>query len=102
MRLGNRGLRLLGLLLVVYIAVAVAAISWPRLAMVRQDHSNLPAGELIGAPGLSQSFHSPYAGLYRIDVKLATYARENHGAVEFSLRESLEGPDLVRMEVELE
>ncbi len=70
--------------------------------MVRQDHSNLPAGELIGAPGLSQSFHSPYAGLYRIDVKLATYARENHGPVEFSLRESLDGPALVRIEFEAE
>lgn len=50
-----------------------------------QPFNNQPAGEIRGAFTVGQTFYSPYPGLYKIDVLLATYAGPKSGPVTFYL-----------------
>lgn len=52
---------------------------------VGQRWNNQPAGEVQGSFTVGQTFFSPYPGLYRIDVLLATYNRSNSGQITFDL-----------------
>lgn len=52
---------------------------------VGQRLNNQPAGEVQGSFTVGQTFFSPYPGLYRIDVLLATYNRSNSGQITFDL-----------------
>ena len=92
--------RLAGLLIAVALTAGVAVISWPQLAVARQVSHNVPAGELVAGRSFGQTFHAAFSGLYRVDVLLATYARQNHGPVLFHLSEGSGGSDLVAIEVE--
>jgi len=64
-------------------------------SVLSQEIAGVPAGEIYGAIKIGQSFISPANGLYRIDISLATYARENDREVIFHLRRTPEGEDLV-------
>ncbi|MCI0340421.1 MAG: YfhO family protein [Planctomycetales bacterium] len=48
---------------------------------------NVPAGELVRGRVLSQTFLCRAAGLDRVEVLLATYARRNEGTLRFRLEE---------------
>lgn len=52
---------------------------------IAQPQANQPAGGISGTYTVGQTFYSPYSGLDRIDVVLATYARQNSGEVVFNL-----------------
>ncbi len=65
-----------------------------------QPESDTPAGEIRGSITTGQTFTAPYNGLYRIDVLMATYARENTEDVIFHLRSNRESEsDLVQISV---
>ena len=83
----RRQLQLLlwGLPLAGFLVILVAFYLKATPLAVAQPHNNQDAGEIQGAFTVGQSFYSPYPGLYRIDVMLATYARPNSGQVTFSL-----------------
>ncbi len=55
-----------------------------------QLESGARAGEIRGPITIGQTFTAPYNGLYRIDVLMATYARENTKDVIFHLRSDRE------------
>jgi hypothetical protein len=55
---------------------------------VYQPHHREVAGEIWGPHTVGQTFVARAPGLYRIDVFLATYARQNSGPVVFHLRRS--------------
>jgi hypothetical protein len=67
--------------------VAIIWISLERFAFpaVAQPISSEPAGEIFGDRVVGQRFESPYPGLNRIDVLLATYDRVNSQPVIFRL-----------------
>lgn len=54
---------------------------------VSQKFNNQPAGEIQGSFSVGQTFYSPYPGLNRIDVLLATYQKQISGQVTFNLTE---------------
>lgn len=58
-----------------------------RLDVYQVQHREV-AGEIWGLHTAGQTFTARAPGLYRIDVFLATYARQNTGAVIFHLRRS--------------
>lgn len=64
-------------------------------SVLSQEIAGVPAGEIYGPIKIGQTFVSPTNGLYRIDLLLATYARENDRDVIFHLRNTPEGEDLV-------
>lgn len=94
--LSNPTRRLIGLLIAMALAIGVVMVSWPQLATVRQMGNNVPAGELVAGRHVGQTFRAPLSGLYRVDVLLATYARQNDHQVVFRL--SAEGEPLVTQE----
>jgi len=55
---------------------------------IGQPVINESAGEIQGDFNVGQTFYSPYPGLSRIDVLLATYGRTNSGPVTFNLTTS--------------
>lgn len=55
---------------------------------VRQEESNIAAGEITGETEIGQTFYSNFNNLTRIDVMLATYNRENSQEVIFHLKKS--------------
>lgn len=63
--------------------------------MVRQGANDVPAGELVAGRRVGQTFRVPQEGLYRIDVLLATYARQNNGPVLFQVSYGPSEPALV-------
>lgn len=66
-----------------------------------QLESTDPVGELLQGGRVGQSLVMKGQGLYRIDVRLATYARENHGPVIFRLKSSpSDATDLVTLTFE--
>jgi len=68
-----------------------------------QDYSNTPVGEIWGSTTHGQTFACRYPNLARIDVMLATYARQNHHPLVFHLREAPSGvADLVTITVPAE
>jgi hypothetical protein len=94
------GKRLIGLLIAIGLAAVVTALSWPQLAAARQTGSNVLAGELVGGRHIGQTFQAPFSGLYRVDVVLATYARQNEGRVVFYLQDEVEGSELATIEID--
>ncbi len=65
-----------------------------------QDSSNTPVGEIWGSITHGQTFTCRYPNLSRIDVMLATYARENHHPLIFHLCEPTpQAVDLVTITV---
>ena len=62
-----------------------------------QDRAVEPAGELYGKITYGQTFVAHYRNLYRIDVMMATYGRENHLPVIFHLRRGL--PEEVNQDI---
>lgn len=67
---------------------------------VGQPTAGTPAGEIHGPIAIGQVFTAPYNGLYRVDVLMATYARENTQDVIFHLRSAPEVEvDLIRIVV---
>jgi hypothetical protein len=99
--LRDLGKRLTGLLIALALAVGVIAASWPQLATARQTGNSVPVGELVAGRRFGQTFRAPFSGLYRVDVVLATYARQNHGRVLFHLTTGPEEPDLATVEIEV-
>ena len=93
-------LRLVGLLIAIGLVAVVAMVSWPQLATARQTGNNVPVGELVAGRRFGQTFRAPFSGLYRVDVILATYARENQGRVLFHLSTGAEETDLATVEIE--
>ncbi|MFQ5855610.1 MAG: DUF6541 family protein [Anaerolineae bacterium] len=66
---------------------------------VAQPRHSQPAGEIWGEQTVGQTFVAQKNGLNRVDVFLATYARDNTGPVTFHLRESpAAGQDLVTIQ----
>lgn len=99
--LRDAGMRLVGLLIAVALAIAVAAVSWPQLATARQTGSNVMAGELVSERRFGQTFRAPFSSLYRVDVLLATYGRRNEGPVLFHLTSGdRQGTELATVEIE--
>jgi hypothetical protein len=80
--------------LVWLIALARLPLTVPAPALYHIE----PIGEIRGAQTVGQTFVAPYAGLYRVDVALADYARVNTGPVIFTLRREPDGAELVRQE----
>jgi hypothetical protein len=72
-----------GLLLTILLLAGCAT----RPDLTQPRHSQ-PAGEIWGEQTVGQTFIAEKDGLNRIDVFLATYARDNAGPVIFHLRES--------------
>ncbi len=74
-------------------ALTVGGLSLVLLALpgrlpplsVGQRLNNQPAGEVQGTFTVGQTFFSPYPGLYRLDVLLATYNRANSGQITFNV-----------------
>ncbi|MDP2726950.1 MAG: hypothetical protein Q8P59_05360 [Dehalococcoidia bacterium] len=71
--------------LVGFIIILIAFYDKVTPLSIGQRLNNQPAGEIQGNFAVGQTFYSPYPGLYRIDVLLATYARPNSGPVTFNL-----------------
>ncbi len=68
-------------------AGAVLAVVWMNWQTPRQQpEKDTPAGELIHGATIGQVFTADEAGVYRIDVSLATYGRQNTGPVVFHVR----------------
>lgn len=63
---------------------------WRSVEGVSTDQLEASAtvGELLSSAAAGQTFVAEYAGLSRIDVSLATYARSNTGPLTFHLRTS--------------
>ncbi len=90
----------IGLSVALALSAAVVVASWPRWTVVRQGRNSVPMGELVSGREFGQTFRSPFSGLYRIDVLLATYARANHGPLRFRLYDGVGGACLVTLEVD--
>ncbi|MBU0495898.1 MAG: hypothetical protein KKA73_20205 [Chloroflexi bacterium] len=76
----------------VYLLIC-ALIGWRLVEHARahptgQVLNDTTAGPLYGPTTMGQVFQSEFAGLYRIDVTMATYARVNTQDVVFTLRAS--------------
>lgn len=83
----------LGFLLTKVTVVQPEEVASPE-PVLSQEIANVPAGEIYGSLKVGQTFVSPANDLYRIDILLATYARENDRDVIFHLRHTPEGEDL--------
>jgi len=80
-------------LLGIGVLLALLLIGWASLGKFTvgptgQPIADTPAGEIYGSITIGQLFTAPYNGLYRIDVLMATYARQNTHDVIFHLRTS--------------
>lgn len=70
--------------------------------LIIQDTSNQPLGEIYGSTIAGQSFIATDNKLTRIDVMLATYARENTEDVIFKLSEIDSAEQIVNITVDAE
>lgn len=92
-RQGNSGWKLswgpsapfLALFLLCLMAVAIGLGLKVSDFPVRQLKGGVPAGEIWGPREVGQSFLGRYPGLHRIDVLMATYARQNSHDLYFHL-----------------
>lgn len=73
----------------------------PAPMMIQEQH-NEPIGEIYGDTIVGQSFVATEDQLTRVDVKLATYARENTGDIIFGLREATSTQETVSITVKAE
>ncbi len=87
-------LRILALVALLQVGCTVAGVD------VEQEQASGLAGELLDGHAFGQTFTLQYAGLYRIDLYTATYARENTHPVVFRIRTSADAEeDLVHLEL---
>lgn len=77
-----------GLYLLAYLFIGAQLLGQAMPHPVGQGQHDTPAGPIHGSITMGQTFWSPYPGLYRLDVAMATYARMNTHDVIFHLRES--------------
>ena len=96
----NLAMRLVGVLIAVALVTGIVLISWRQVATTHQIINNAPAGELTAHRRFGQTFRASFSGLYRVDVVMATYRRQNEGPIIFHLAEGVEGPELVTITVE--
>lgn len=70
----------------------ILGVSLNRLVITPEEQlrNHVLAGEIRGPITIGQTFTAPYNGLCRIDVMMATYARQNTRDVIFHLRQSPE------------
>jgi hypothetical protein len=78
---------------VVVITFAVV-LNNPQTLTAYQLKYEIPRGEIYGDTTSGQTFFDNENGLERIDILLATYARNNAGSVTFHLRENGEKSDI--------
>lgn len=77
---------------VLLLLAVILRFSLDRIVITPEEQTlnRVLAGEIRGTITIGQTFTAPYNGLYRIDVMMATYARQNTQDVIFHLRESPE------------
>jgi len=68
--------------------LCIYTLSTDSTPMVVQDQHTQPIGEIYGDTIVGQSFVATENNLNRVDIKLATYARENTGDIIFGIREA--------------
>jgi len=97
----NRSTYLVGIgTLFALLLIGSASLGRFTVGPMGQPIADTPAGEICGSITFGQVFTAPYDGLYRIDVLMATYARENTHDVIFHLRSRPQGEsDLVKMTI---
>ncbi len=66
----------------------IYAVTLNPAPMISQDLHNQPIGEIYGEKTVGQLFISPEDKLTRIDIKFATYERQNSNDVFFVLKEA--------------
>ncbi|MBN1977928.1 MAG: hypothetical protein JW918_11040 [Anaerolineae bacterium] len=93
-------MRSIGVLVAVTLAAGIVLISWRQVATTHQIINNTSAGELTADRRFGQTFRASFSGLYRVDVVMATYRRQNEGPITFHLAEGIKGPELVTITVE--
>jgi len=98
--LRNLSLRLIGVLVAFALATGIVLTSWRRVATTHQIINNAPAGELTAGRRFGQTFRASFSGLYRVDVVMATYRRQNEGPIIFHLADGVAGTELATIEVE--
>jgi len=73
----------------------ISVYSMPKNKIdIEQADGNSTVGEIFGNKKITQSFQCNQNGLYKIDLKFATYMRENKGIIRLSLANSPEGEPL--------
>ncbi len=84
--------RFLPLAIALLLLALILRVSLDRVVITprEQPQNRVPAGEIRGPITIGQTFAAPNNGLYRIDVMMATYARQNTQDVIFHLRQSPE------------
>lgn len=86
--------------LLALLLIGIAFLERLAVGPIDQPIAETPAGEIYGSITVGQLFTAPYNSLYRIDVSMATYARENSHEVIFHLRNSPQAEnDLVKITV---
>jgi hypothetical protein len=98
--LRNLAMRLIGVCVAIALAVGVLLVSWRQVATTHQIINNTPAGELVAGRRFGQTFRAPFSGLYRVDVVLATYRRQNRGPVIFHIAEGVGRPEIAAIEID--
>jgi hypothetical protein len=86
----------------------IFVVSWARIrpdtlvtGILGPRTRNLAAGELYGSTTMGQVFWAPHPNLYRIDLLITTYGRENTQEVIFHLRSDPQAEtDLVRISID--
>lgn len=99
--MSNKGCYLLSLGLVL-VLLLITRFSLERISIEPEGQleRDTQAGEIRGSITIGQTFTAPYDGLCRIDVLMATYARENTEDVIFHLRSNRESEsDLVQINI---
>lgn len=77
-------------------------LSTDSAPMVVQDQHTQPIGEIYGDTVVGQSFVATENKFSRVDIKLATYARENTGDIIFRIREATSAQDIANVTVRAE
>jgi hypothetical protein len=78
----------LSLAIMLLLLALILRASLDRLVITPEEQlqNRMVAGQIRGPITIGQTFTAPYNGLYRIDVMMATYARQNSQDVIFHLR----------------
>lgn len=78
-----------------HVAYVITPAPLPDIPDVEQNQNDQVVGELLDKESVGQTFRAKGAGLYRVDVMLATYARINHGQIVMRLRASPTNPSII-------
>jgi hypothetical protein len=77
--------RTLGLVTAIILIAGIILTSRRQITTARQTNSDGLTGEMRAGRHFGQTFRAPFSALYRIDVVLSNYARQNHGRIVFHL-----------------